>query len=44
MIKIKNANKIPVQNLHQIAKFFAIVKNYKKMLVIKKRANENKNK
>jgi hypothetical protein len=34
MIKIKDANKIPVEDLRQIAKFFRIVKNYEKMLLI----------
>lgn len=43
MIKIKNANKLPVMDLRQIAKFFAIVKNYKKMLIIEKRAKEKQN-
>lgn len=40
MIKIRNANKLPVMDLRQIAKFFAIIKNYEKMLVIEKRAKE----
>ena len=38
MIKIKNANKLPVGDLRQIAGFFRIVKNYAKMLAIEKRA------
>ena len=38
MIKIKNANKLPVGDLRQIAGFFRIVKNYNKMLAIEKRS------
>lgn len=38
MIKIKNANKLPAEDLRQIAGFFRIVKNYNKMLAIEKRS------
>lgn len=40
MIKIKNANRLPVEDLRQIAKFFEIVKNYIKMKRIEKKPKQ----
>ena len=37
MIRIKDANKLPVGDLRQIAHFFRIVKNYVKMKRIEQR-------
>ena len=37
MIRIKDADKIAVQDLRVIALFFRIVKNYEKMLEIERR-------
>lgn len=38
MIKIKNANKLPVGDLRKIARFNRIIKNYLMMLRIERRA------
>ena len=37
-IKIKGANWLPAEDLRQIAKFFRIIKNYEKMLIIERRS------
>lgn len=39
MIKIHNANKLPAKDLRQVARFFAIIKNYQKMRIIQDRNN-----
>ena len=40
MIRIKNANKLPTEDLRAIAHFFRIIKNYLKMQRIDKKSKQ----